>query len=306
MAPVLSAGAGGALVYEAQVPDQLVWVNRTGAPLEKVGSLPSAWRSFRLSPDQTQVAFDFSLTQGAESSFEVAILDLRRGTREQLTTEGKGALVPVFAPDGKKVAFTSNRTGRFNPFIASAPNQERLVKDMGLKGGYPVDWSPDGKNLLWWGDEDLWVVPVDGGKPYTVASSRFGEMAGAFSPDGRWIAYASNESGRYEIYLAPFPAESGRRYTVSSQGGTSPAWRHNGQELFYVSGDGRLTAVSVTIRGGEAQFGQAESLFSVNSSDFSRAYEPSLDGQRFLVTAPATAGGASATVLLNWTQTLGK
>ena len=93
---------------------------------------------------------------------------------------------------------------------------------------------------------------------------------------------------------------------MSSEGGASPAWRRNSHELFYVSGDGRLTAVPITLRGGEAQFGQPEKLFPVNSSDFSRAYEPSLDGQRFLVTAPATGGGASATVLLNWTQTLGK
>ena len=126
------------------------------------------------------------------------------------------------------------------------------------------------------------------------------------SPDGHWIAYSSNESGRYEIYLTPFPAEGGRRYTVSSQGGASPAWRHDGKELFHVAADGRLTAVPVTIRGGDVEFGRAESLFPVKSSNFSRAYEPSLDGRRFLVTAPATAGGASVTVLLNWTQTLGK
>jgi Tol biopolymer transport system component len=293
LAPVLSAGEGGAVVYEPRSLEQLLWVSRTGAPLETIASAPG-WRTFRLSPDQTRVAFDFS-TQAADSLFDVGVLDIRRGTTERLTSEGKGALVPVFS---------SNRMGRFNPFVTSALNQEHLVRDMGLKGGFPVDWSPDGRNLLWWGDEDLWVVPVDGGTPATIGKSRFEENAGVFSPDGHWIAYSSNVSGSEEIYLTQFP--EGRRYTVSSGGAADPAWRHDGKELFYVAADGRLTAVPVTFRGGDVEFGRAEKLFPVKSSFFSRAYEPSLDGQRFLVTAPATAGGASATVLLNWTDTLGK
>ena len=152
----------------------------------------------------------------------------------------------------------------------------------------------------------MWVAPVDGSKPYPIVNSRFGEPTGAFSPDGGWIAYSSNESGRYEIYLMPFPAEGGRRYPVSSQGGSSPAWRRDGMELFYVDADGRLTAVPVTVRGSEVRLGRAESLFPVNSSNFSRAYEPSLNGQRFLVTAPAAGSLASITVMLNWKQALTK
>lgn len=100
LAPVLSAGEGGALVYEPQSPEQLLWVSRSGAPLETVGSAQS-WRTFRLSPDETRVAFDFSPTQGAESSFDVAVLDIRRGTTDRWTSEGKGALVPVFAPTAR-------------------------------------------------------------------------------------------------------------------------------------------------------------------------------------------------------------
>jgi Tol biopolymer transport system component len=304
LAPALSTGAGGAVVYKPESPEQLVWVDRSGAVLDRIGPA-QRWRNFRLSPDQARVAFEYALTQGAKSSLEIAVLDIRRGTREQLTTDGKGGLVPVFAPDGRQIAFTSDRMGRFNPFVTSAPNQERLVRDLKLQGGYPVDWSPDGKSLLWWGNDDLWIVPVDGGTPRAVLNSRFGEPTGAFSPDGHWIAYASNESGRYEIYLTPLPVDRGRRYTVSSQGGTSPAWRRDGKELFFVNGDGWLSVVPITIRAVDVQFGRAETLFPVNSTDFNRAYEPSLDGQRFLIAAPI-AGGASFTVLLNWTQTLGR
>jgi Tol biopolymer transport system component len=216
-------------------------------------------------------------------------------------------LVPVFSPDGTRVAFSSNRTGRHNPYITDGPNREKLIIDMQLAGGYPTDWSPDGKSLLYWGNEDLWIVPVDGKeKPYTVAKTRFEERAGSFSPDGKWIAYSSNESLRYEIYLTPFPAGDGKRYTVSNQGGMSPAWRRDGKEIYFVAGDGRLTAVPVTIRGSDVQFGRAESLFPVDASDFNRSYEPSRDGQRFLITMPAAPGGAAFTVVLNWTQALGK
>ena len=143
-------------------------------------------------------------------------------------------------------------------------------------------------------------------KPYTYTQSPFDERDGVFSPDGRWIAYTSNESGRYEIYLQPFPEEGGRRYPVSSQGGSNPAWRRDGKELFYVAGDGRLTAVPVTIRGSDVELGRAESLFPVTSGDFHRMYELSPDGQRVLVATPAAAGGAAITVLLNWRRVLEK
>ncbi len=303
--PALSAARDGVLAYVERAPQQLVWVDRTGSIKEKVGS-PQEWPSFRLSADESKVAFA-SLGPSSESNTDITIFDLRRGTRERLTSEGKNSLVPVFSPDGKDLAFASNRIGRWNPYITDGPNREKLVSDMRLSGGYPTDWSPDGKNLLYWGNEDLWIVPVDGKeKPYTIAKTSFDERAGSFSPDGKWIAYSSNESLRYEIYLMPFPAGDGKRYTVSNQGGTSPAWRRDGKEIYFVAGDGRLTAVPVTIRGSDVQFGHAEGLFPVETSDFNREYEPSKDGQRFLITMPAEPGGAAFIVLLNWTQALGK
>jgi len=301
----LSAARGGALAYVEKVPEQLVWADRTGSVMEKVGS-PQGWRSFRLSADESKVAYA-SAAPGLESVYDVDVFDLRRGTLERLTSEGKNSLVPVFSPDGKHVVFSSNRTGGYNPYITDGPNREKLVVDMQLAGGFPTDWSPDGKSLLWWGNEDLWIVPVDGKeKPYTLAKTRFDERAGSFSPDGKWVAYSSNESLRYEIYITPFPAEEGKRYTVSNQGGASPAWRRDGKEIYFVAGDGRLTAVPVAIRGSDVQFGRAESLFPIDAGDFFRAYEPSLDGQRFLIAKPAAPGGAALTVMLNWTQALGK
>jgi Tol biopolymer transport system component len=299
LAPVLSVGDGGALAYQTLGPEQLVWVDRTGAVKEKVGP-PQEWSNFRLSPNQSRVAFDFAMTLGDPSARVVAVFEFSRGTSELLTLLGKGALVPVFSPDGIQVAFTSRRTGRFNPYLVSPTKPEQLVTDMGLNGGFPMDWSPDGKNLLYWGDEDLWIVPVDGRtKPYTFAKSDAGETHGVFSPDGKWIAYASDISGRFEVYLQAFPEQPGNRYTISSQGGRSPAWRRDSNELFFVAGNGMLTAVPVALSGSGVQLGAATELFPANASNFLRAYEPSLDGQRFLVSTPA-GGNASITVVLHW------
>ena len=259
--------ARGVLAYQAEALEQLVWKDRTGTVTEKVGGLQN-WRNFRLSSDQSEVALDVP----GPRFLDVAVFDLRRGTLERFTSHEGADLVPLFSPDGTELAFTSNRSGRFNPYITSAPNRERLIWDVGTTGGYPVDWSPDGKSLLYWGDEDLWIVPVDGAKPYRYTQSPFDERDGVFSSDGRWIAYSSNESGRYEIYLQPLLEESGRRYPVSNQGGLNPAWRRDGKELFYVAGDGRLTAVPVTLRGGSAELGRAESLFPVTSGLFHRLY----------------------------------
>jgi Tol biopolymer transport system component len=303
LATMLSAKAGGVLAYQARGFDQLMWVDREGNPKEKVGP-PMELGNFRLSSDQTKVAFDFDRVVQGEVSKEIAVYDFKRELRESITLSGKSSFVPVFSPDSNQIAFTSRRTGRFNPYIVSSSNQERQVTDMGLNGGYPVDWSPDGKYLLYWGDEDLWIVPLAAGeKPYPFARTAFEERAGAFSPDGHWIAYASNESGRYEVYLQAFPEQSRKRYTVSGQGGTSPSWRRDGKELFYVAGDGRLTSVPLTILGTEVKFGAATSLFPVSASDFHRAYEPSLDGQRFLIAVPAD-GTPRITVTMNWTQLL--
>jgi eukaryotic-like serine/threonine-protein kinase len=304
---LFSVAGSRVLAYQAQVLEQLVWVDRTGTMKEKVGP-PNEWANFRLSPDQNKIAMDISIFQGADSGRDVALFDLVRGTQERLTSDPEADLVPIFSPRGDRIVFTSRRMGRFNPFITSAPNQEKLVVDLGMPNGYPLDWSPDEKHILWWMDGDLWIVPVSGSeKPYAYVHTRFDEHDGVFSPDGHWVTYVSNESGRNELYLESFGADARKRYTVSSQGGTGPAWRRDGKELFFVAGDGRLTAVPVTMNGADVQLGRAESLFPVSPTTFfHRAYEVSKDGQQFLIATPAQAGGAAITVVLNWQAGLKK
>ncbi len=304
---LFSVAGSRVLAYQAQALDQLVWVDRTGKMKEKVGP-PNEWDNFRLSPDENKIAMDISIFQGGNSGRDVALFDLVRGTQERLTSDPEADLVPIFSPRGDRILFTSRRMGRFNPFITSAPNQEKLVVDLGMLNGFPLDWSPDEKYILWWMDGDLWIVPASGSeKPYAYLHTRFDEHDGVFSPDGHWIAYASNESGRTEVYLEAFPADAAKRYTVSSQGGTGPAWRRDGKELFFVAGDGRLTAVPVTLNGADVQLGRAESLFPMSPGNlFHRAYEVSKDGQQFLIATPAQPGGAAITVVLNWQAALKK
>ncbi len=304
---LFSVAGSRALAYQAQSLEQLVWVDRTGTMKEKVGP-PNEWDNFRLSPDQNKIAMDITIFQGGNSERDVALFDLARGTQERLTSDPESDMVPIFSPRGDRIVFTSRRMGRFNPFITSAPNQEKLVVDLGMPNGFPLDWSPDEKHILWRTDGDLWIVPVSGSeKPYAYAHTRFDKRDGVFSPDGHWVSYVSNESGRNEVYLESFPADAGKRYTVSSQGGTGPAWRRDGKELFFVAGDGRLTAVPVTMNGADVQLGRAESLFPMSPSTiFHRSYEVSKDGQQFLIATPAQAGGAAITVVLNWQAGLKK
>src|SRR5262249_40510990 len=152
------SAALGKLVYQVLAPDQLEWVDRKGTVVKKIAA-PQAWVNFRISFDQTRVAFDVTKP---DSTRELRVLDLRRETQERITVDQNIALVPIFSPDGNQIAFTSFSNGRFSPYVANASHQTRMVAEMGTVGGYPVDWSSDGKNLLWWGDEDLWVVPVNG------------------------------------------------------------------------------------------------------------------------------------------------
>jgi Tol biopolymer transport system component len=303
---LFSTSNSGALAYQSDGNVQLIWVDRSGAFEETFGP-PGEYLNFRLSPDQSRIAMDITRFGSDTSARDVATFDLKRGVMERLTTHKSADLVPVWSPDGKRIAFTSNRRGAFDPYATAAPNQEEILADMEPLSGWPTDWSPDGQFVLWQSDNtDLWIVPVSGGQqPFLYLNSPADERDGVFSPNGRWIAYSSNESGREEVYIQSFPATGGRRYAVSGAGGSGPAWRRDGRELFYVAGDGKLTAVPVILGETSIEFGPLQRLFSAPVGTlFGRNYEVSNDGRRFLIPRPAQAGGAAITVLLNWQSLL--
>ena len=175
---------------------------------------------------------------------------------------------------------------------------------------YPLSWSPDGRSLLYGvatreTGADLWVLPVSGErKPFSFVHTQFTERAGRFSPDGRWIAYDSNESGRFEVYVAPFPGPGGK-WQVSAAGGIQPRWRGDGKEIFYIAPDNKLMAATVDGRGSAFEPGSVKPLLDTRANIIGDRYDVSADGQRFLVNMPAQGVGAEPiTLVVNWTAGL--
>jgi Tol biopolymer transport system component len=170
---------------------------------------------------------------------------------------------------------------------------------------FPEDWSSDGRFVLFQTGGDQWVLPLEGDRtPRPVARTRFDELNGRFSPDGRFIAYESNESGRFEIYVQPFPGV-GPRSKISVDGGTSPQWREDGGELYYLSADNHLIAVPLSSRRSVVIPGKAENLFAMpqlpGNQEFRSVqhYAAARDGQRFLAYR-MTADAPPITLVLNW------
>jgi eukaryotic-like serine/threonine-protein kinase len=178
-------------------------------------------------------------------------------------------------------------------------------------GGWQDDWSPDGKWVVYHevGHDtasDIWLLPLTGDrKPVPYLQTPFDERSARFSPDGKWMAYESDESGRTEIYVQTFPA-SGAKYQISTLGGTDAQWRRDGKELFYIGADKKLMAVPVKL-GSTLQVAAPQALFPV--PEINSVYQPSVDGQRFLVDVPAGGEVAAApplTVVTNWEKGLKK
>jgi serine/threonine protein kinase len=316
--PSFSASENGTLVYAPPAGSgcvQLVWRDRTGKQAGLFGP-PGTYGDFRLAPDEKRVVF----TTGRD----IWVLDSVRGVNTRLTFDPGIDDPAIWSPDGRSIAWASNRSGAFDLYIKSASGvgADRLLTRMGTATGWPEDWSLDGRFLLYQipglkTGQDLWIAPQPAGAatdqtPFPYLQSEFDEQHGRFSPDGHWVAYMSNESGINEIYVQSFPA-SGTKFQISTGGGREPQWRKDGSEIFYIAADRMLMAVPVKLGrpvSESLQVGQAKPLFPlsiVSSFIVSRSYAPSNDGQRFLT--PALPGGASApplTVILNWQAGLKK
>ena len=247
-----SVSAQGVLAHRAGAGArrQLVWIDRTGKMLGGIGSPDeSAHQSPELAPDGQRVA----LNRTVQGNIDVWLIDVGRGVPSRFTFDVAIDVSPVWSPDGRRVVFRSTRKGISDlfekPASGTADEQPLLVTSQAKS---PLDWSRDGRFLLFSMQDsktatDLWVLPLMGErKPFAVLQSSFDEMEGQFSPDGRWLAYASNESGHYEIYVRTFP-EAGGKWQISVTGGVQPRWRRDGHELFYVAPDTWLMAVPIRL-----------------------------------------------------------
>jgi len=311
----------GVLAYRpvgASQRRQLVWVDRTGTPLGTIGAPDdNAMADPSLDPAGQRVV----VQRAVGGNFDVWVVDLNPGgTTRRLTFNPALDSSPIWSADGRRVMFFSARNGTSDVFEkpAGGAGEERLVlRDAGV----PLSTSPDGRFLLYMRNEpntgvDLWALPLTGDdrKPIPVAQTTADERAGEFSPDGRWIAYESNESGRFQIHVRPFPT-SGGTWEVSTTGGTQPRWRHDGKELYYVAPDARLMAVSLTATadGQTLDASPPVPLFPTRLASGvgvapggGSQYVVAPDG-RFLLNAVVDEASASPiTVVLNWAAGLRK
>jgi len=290
-----SASQNGRLVYRSGSPDsQLIWVDRSGHELATVGDAGRLGWGVSLSPDQQRIAMDRNDADGR--SEDIWILDIARNVTTRFTFDPAGDYSPVWSPDGSTIAFASMRTGLGNLFVADAanPTNVRRLTNFPTDQVRPVSWTRDGKMVVAEradkADINLWLFPVDGseGKPYLATP--FVELSADVSPDGTYIAYASDESGRDEVYVEHFPSHAGRRQ-VSSSGGDRPRWRNDGRELFYVS-HGEVFGVDMT-----SNTATPKPLFRMPGF----SYDIARDGQRFIVDRPLDDNFSSPlTFVSNW------
>jgi eukaryotic-like serine/threonine-protein kinase len=300
-----SVSRAGVLAYmEAQEaePRRLQWFDRSG---KTVGSFGPSGRLFQISlaPDGARVAM--SVFDAQAEGLDLWLYDLARGTNTRLTFDPGADRSPVWSPDGSQVVFSGNRKGFGNLYLkqANGAKVEELLLDTGGESD-PTDWSSDGHFVLYEdrppnGKWSLWALPMTGErKPIPVKQSQFNEAEGKFSPDGHWIAYTSDETGRTEVCLTSFPAAD-KHWQVSALGGQGPRWSRDGRELFYAStsSDPQLTVVEVKT---QPSFSASapQSLFRFPSGS---TYDIAPDGKRFLVNAlPEVTRPPSLTVVFDW------
>jgi len=288
---------------------RLVWVTRNGAEVPL--AVPAHAYIFpRLSPDGRRVAVVI-----AEQEAQVWLHDLSRETLTRFTFEGNRNLNSVWTPDGKRIAFLSNKEGPGKSAIYwqwadGSGGLERLANSEYAR--VPMSWSPDGQLLAFMENNpttgyDIWVLRLADRKAQPFLRTPFNESVPRFSPDGRWLAYISNESGRYEIYVQPYPGPGGK-WQISTEGGTEPAWNPNGRELFYRSGNKMMT-VEITTRPSFTA-SKPRALFEGRyepSPATTPNYDVSRDGQRFLMLKPNEQEVSAPTqinVVLNWFEEL--
>ncbi len=310
-----SASKKGVLTYHSggarQNSTRLVWFDATGKELGVLGD-QEVYFGLRLSPDGKKAAVD--LVDVATRNWDVWIYDLSRGARTRFTFDPAIDRYPVWSPDGNRIVFASGRKGPFSlyakPSGGAGADEPLLVTAPNL---YPADWSPDGRYILYSPDDprtgrDLWVLPLFGDrKPLPFLQTQFNENQYArFSPDGRWVAYVSDESGADQVYVAPFPGPGGK-WQISASGGNFPAWRGDGKEIVFLSTDDKLVATAVNARGADFQVGTSRTLFQARPARIGLPFDVSRDAQRFLMnTAPAERSGIPVTLVVNWTAGLKK
>ena len=305
----VSASLNGLVSFGGGAIDEhLTWVDRAGHAVERLPGIPPL-HNLVLSHDGRTLLGDAAppRTTGAW------LVDLERNVPTQVSTDV--ARQPHWSPGGDRIAFTAQRGGVRGIYVQPTPGgraDELVLQSDEMK--FLSDWTRDGRFLVFvsWNDatkQDLWLLPMSGDRqPRAFLRTPAREIQAQVSPDGRWIAYASDDSGRLEVYVDSFPAP-GAKVTISNGGGGQPQWRRDGKELFYLTSDGTLMAVNVVAGDAALRIARAQPLFRTTLnralSDDRNIYTAAADGQRFLISSPDIgAEPERITVLANWTAAL--
>jgi eukaryotic-like serine/threonine-protein kinase len=309
---LLAISNSGTLAYVAGTAGQaaantLVWVDRKGVE-QTLGAPAKTYLSARVSPrDPNRIALGIAGDQGSD----IWVYDASRGTMDRISSDGH-SLGPVWTPDGKRIVYERNPgSGKpavmWAPADRSTPPSVLATRNNDRAPIAPSSVSPDGKFVIGYFplEKGLWALRVDGvkadGKPRSIIESEFRKAVPDISPDGHWVAYAADDTGRGEIYVSSFP-DAGPKITVSTDGGSAPRWSRNGRELFYSAG-AKLMAVDVQTTP-TFHAGRPKELFEGNY----RGYDPAPNGQRFLVVklpaAVRQAPSNEVTIVFNWFEEL--
>jgi Tol biopolymer transport system component len=318
---MFTASGNGTLIYhtgEIGGNRQLTWYDRSGKSLGQVGG-PGNYVSLSLSPDGKRAAID--RLDNAQNNYDVWIHDLAPGTTNRFTFDPAPDYSPVWSPDGSRIVWSAQRGGTYSLYRKASDfsgEETALPQPKSTAPIYPDDWSRDGRFLLYTavgaaGDTDLWLLPLQGeAKPVLFLGSRFNESQGRFSPDGRYVAYVSNESGKGEVYVRSITPDGkpGGQQMISQGGGQQPLWRRDAKELFYLWGS-KVMAVPVTTAPTFQRTGAPVALFTgpiyQGGSGTLRRWDVTPDGQKFLmVTALTEVVSEPIMVVLNWTGLLRK
>jgi serine/threonine protein kinase len=288
---------------------ELLWFDRQG---KKVGAVPGrdAYSSPRISRDGKRLAFYLDAL-----GFDIWSYDEARGVKTPLTfgsISDQSNYNPVWSADGRWIAYTSHRNDGYSLYRKSSDGSgsEELLLEGVNRTRFVSDWSPDGKVLTYheaapegWA---IWMLPLDGRKkPYTFLKSEFSEREASFSPDGKWVAYCSNESGEYKVYVVPFPGPGGK-WQVSSISGCSPHWRRDAKEIFYLSAGNKMMAVEVATTASSLRVGAERSLFQAQLYGIFGRYDVTADGQRFVMPSEPEEPTAAIALAVNWDKDLTK
>jgi serine/threonine protein kinase/Tol biopolymer transport system component len=313
---VFSASQNGMLAYQVAneaAGGQLAWVDASGRPLASVGERSEAY-ALGLSPDNRRA----SVILGDPNN-DIWIYELERGVRTRLTTDAQVIMSPVWSQDSSEILFvTGDSLGQQDVeyVLATLPANgagQRKVLYKSKERIEPTDWSPDGRYVLLdkgvIGAADIWAVPLEApDKAFPIVQFPFLDGSGQFSPDGRWVAYFSLQSGRLEVYVTSFPG-AGARWQVSANGGTQPRWSSDGQTLYFVSTNGQLMAAAVDGTGTQFVVKDVKPLFPVNlfvGPRISNGYDVAADGKRFLINSAGEAEVPRVVLIANWAAEIPK